>query len=199
MVEGGGLENRFPVRRNGGSNPSPSAIVAFLRGINVGGHKKVSMAALKSAFEALGFTNVRTVLASGNVIFEAPKKDPDPGRTIALGLEKALGFPVTVIIRTVRELRAIVRSDPFKDAPSGTNVQHYVIFLKGEGNVPSRVRLPAPPNGVRIVRIDPGEIFSIVDLSRGGRTPELMRYLDQNLGPAGTTRNWRTVVRLAGD
>ena len=83
MVEGGGLENRFPVIRNGGSNPSPSAIIAFLRGINVGGHKKVPMAALKKAFEAMGFRDVRTVLASGNVIFEAPGKDPRLDLTIS--------------------------------------------------------------------------------------------------------------------
>jgi hypothetical protein len=50
VVEGGGLENRFPVLLNGGSNPSPSAIVAFLRGVNVGGHKKIAMAALERAF-----------------------------------------------------------------------------------------------------------------------------------------------------
>ncbi len=198
MVEGGGLENRFPVLRNGGSNPSPSAIAVLLRGINNVGSRRVTMAALKSAFESMGFRNVRTILASGNVMAESPRRGPRVGRTIALGLEKALGFPVAVIIRTVRELKVIVGSEPFKAAPSGPNVQHYVTFLKGEANAPSRVQLPAPPKGVSIVRVDPGEVYSVVMLSRGGRTPDLMRYLDRTLGPAGTTRNWRTVVKLAG-
>ena len=198
MVEGGGLENRFPVLRNGGSNPSPSATIAFLRGINNVGSRTVTMAALKSAFEAMGFKNVRTVLASGNVLFEAPRRDPHLGRTVALGLEKALGFPVKVLLRSVTELRTIIASDPFKNAPSGPKVQQYVTFLKGEEAGPSKVRLPAPPKAVKIVRVDRGEIFSVVDLSRGGRTPDLMRYLDRNLGPAGTTRNLRTVIKLAG-
>ena len=198
MVEGGGLENRFPVLRNGGSNPSPSAIVVLLRGINNVGSRRVTMSALKSAFESMGFKNVRTVLASGNVIVEAPRRGPDLGRTITFGLEKALGFPVTILIRTVRELKSIVRSEPFKALPSGPNVQQYVTFLKGEGKTGIPVRLPAPPAGVRIIRVDPGEVYSAVMLSQGGRTPDLMRYLDRNLGPAGTTRNWRTVVKLTG-
>jgi len=170
----------------------------LLRGINNVGSRRVTMAALKSAFEALGFTNVRTVLASGNVVFESPRKDTDPGRTIAAGLEKALGFPVRVLLRSVREMRAIVRSDPFKALPSGPGVQQYVTFLDVKRSALSKGRLPAPPKGVKIVRVDPGEIFSIVDLSIGGGTPDLMRYLDRNIGPAGTTRNWRTVIKLAG-
>jgi uncharacterized protein (DUF1697 family) len=169
-----------------------------LRGINNVGSRRVTMSALKSAFESMGFKNVRTVLASGNVIADPPRRGFRVGRAIAIGLEKALGFPVAVFIRTARELKAIVGSEPFKAAPFGPDVQHYVTFLKGEGSAPSRVRLPAPPKGVSIVRVDPGEIFSVVMLSRGGRTPDLMRYLDRNLGPAGTTRNWRTVVKLAG-
>jgi uncharacterized protein (DUF1697 family) len=198
VVEGGGLENRFPVLRNGGSNPSPSAIVALLRGINNVGSRRVTMAALKSAFEAMGFGNVRTVMASGNVVFEAPRRDRPPGRTISQALEKALGFPVTVLIRTERELKAIVRSEPFNAVPSGPNDQLYVTFLNEKEDTCSRVRLQDPPKGVRIVKVDPGEVYSVVLLSRGGRTPDLMRYLARNLGPAGTTRNWRTVIKLAG-
>jgi uncharacterized protein (DUF1697 family) len=156
------------------------------------------MAALKSAFESMGFKNARTVLASGNVIVQAPRRGPDLGRTVTLGLEKALGFPVTILIRTVRELRSIVRSEPFKALPSGPEVQQYVTFLEGKGTERFGGRLPDPPIGVKIVRVDPGEIFSIVELSRGGGTPDLMRYLDRNIGPAGTTRNWRTVRRIAG-
>ena len=172
MVEGGGLENRFPVLRNGGSNPSPSATVVLLRGINNVGSKRVNMAALKSAFESMGFDKVRTVLASGNIIVESPRRGPRADRTIAHGLERTLGFPVAVIIRTFRELKAIIDSKPFKDAPSGSNVQHYVTFLKKEEGIPpSRVRLPPPPKGVSIVRVDPGEIYSIDNVSFNSAPP----------------------------
>jgi uncharacterized protein (DUF1697 family) len=198
VVEGGGLENRFPVLRNGGSNPSPSAIVALLRGVNNVGNRRVTMAALKSAFEAMGYINVRTVLASGNVVFEAPRRKPGLGRTISLKLEKALGFPLTVLIRSVRELRAIVRSEPYKAVPYGLDDQLYVTFLGGQGKARPGARLPAPPTGTLLARIDPGEVFSVVMLSRGGRTPDLMNYLDRAFGPNVTTRNWRTVLKLVG-
>ncbi len=198
MVEGGGLENRFPVLRNGGSNPSPSATVFLLRGINNVGSKRVAMAALKSAFEGMGYTEVRTVLASGNVLCESPRKSGPVGRTIARRLEQALGFPVAVVTRTGRELKAIVESEPFKAVPSGTSVQRYVTFLAEKKATHSPSGLPAPPPGVRIVRIDPGEIYSVVDLSRGGRTPDLMRFLERTVGRVGTTRNWRTVLKLVG-
>jgi uncharacterized protein (DUF1697 family) len=119
-------------------------------------------------------------------------------RTIASGLEKALGFPVVVIIRTIREMTAIVASGPFHGFPSGPGVQRYVTFLIGKGKASSLAELPAPPKGVRVVRVDAGEIYSLVDLSRGGRTPDLMRYLDRTVGRGGTTRNWRTILKIVG-
>jgi len=170
----------------------------LLRGINNVGSRRVTMAALKSAFERMGHANVRTVLASGNVIFEPPRGARALGRTIPQALEKALGFPVTVLIRTARDLEAIVRSEPFKAVSSAPSDQFYVTFLSEKGNPRSRVRLPEPPKGVRIVKADPGQVFSVVLLSQGGRTPDLMNYLDRAFGRTGTTRNWRTVVKLAG-
>jgi len=181
-----------------GSNPSPSAIVAFLRGINVGGYKKIAMAALKTAFEAMDFRNVRTVLASGNVIFDAPsREDPHLDLTISRGLEKAFGFPVKVILRTVRELWTIVASEPFKGAPSGPNVRLYVTFRAQKKSSLSGLRPPPSVKGFRIVRVTPGEIFSVVTLSPGVGTPDLMAFLEKAIGPEVTTRNWQTVIRLA--
>jgi len=157
------------------------------------------MAALKTAFESMDFRDVRTVLASGNVVFEAPGKDPHMDLTISLGLEKAFGFPVKVVLRTVRELRAIVASDPFKGVPSGPNVRLYVTFLAQTRPVDlSRLRLPSSAKGVRIVRVRPGEIFSVVTLSRNVGTPDLMAFLERAVGQEVTTRSWQTVIRIAG-
>ena len=180
------------------SNPSPSAIIAFLRGINVGGHRKIPMADLKKAFESMGFRNVRTVLASGNVVFEASRKDPHLDQTIFRGLEKAFGFPVKVVLRTVRELRTLVASDPFKDVPAAPNVKLYVTFLAIKKRAGSRRYLPAPSAGFCILRVAPGEIFSVVTLLPGVGTTEPMASLEKAVGHDVTTRNWQTVIRLAG-
>jgi uncharacterized protein (DUF1697 family) len=198
VVEGGGLENRFPVLRNGGSNPSPSATVALLRGVNNVGRRKITMAALKSAFESMGFENVRTVLASGNVVFDSPGRDPHVERTISRGLEDVLGYPVPVAIRTVRRLRALVGAAPFKGVAAGPGAMLYVTFLSAKRPSGTRPGPSSRAGGFRIVRVDPQEIYSVVRPSRGERTPDLMRYLDRTLGRDGTTRNWRTVLKLAG-
>ncbi|MGB8958142.1 MAG: DUF1697 domain-containing protein [Candidatus Aminicenantales bacterium] len=169
-----------------------------MRGINVGGHKKIAMAALKSAFESMGFRNVRTLLASGNVVFEAPGRDTRLDRTISRGVEKAFGFPVKAVLRTGRELQAMVDSDPFKGVPSGPDIKLYVTFLALRTPGRSRIRVPASVKGVRIVRVRPGEIFSAVTLSPGVGTPDLMAFLEQAIGSEVTTRNWQTVTKLAG-
>jgi uncharacterized protein (DUF1697 family) len=172
--------------------------VAFLRGINVGGHKKISMADLKKAFESLGFKNVRTVLASGNVVFEAPGKDRALADTIAARLENVFGFPVKVVLRSVGELQAIVNADPFKGAPSGPDIKLYVTFLS-ETKAGRPVRLPPRPSeGLKLVRVTPGEVFSAIRLSAEAGTPDLMAFLERAFGKEVTTRNWQTVLKLVG-
>ncbi len=198
MVEGGGLENRFPVLRNGGSNPSPSATYAFLKGVNIGGHKKVPMAALKKTFEGMGFKNVRTVLISGNVTFEAPGKKPPSGPALSRELEKAFGFPVAVILRSAGELEAMIAADPFRGIPVGPAIKPCVTFLQDRKPGRPSIRLPEPEKGIRIVRVTPGEVFSIVCYDEEGRTPALMSYVGRIFGTDGTTRTWGTVIKLAG-
>ncbi len=156
------------------------------------------MADLKKTFESMGFKNVKTILASGNVVFEAPGQDRRLDLTVGRGLEKAFGFPVKVVLRTVRELRTMVESDPFKGIPSGPDIKFYVTFLAQRTPDRSRLRVPSSAKDVRIVRVTRGEIFSAVTLSPGVGTPDLMAFLDKALGDASTTRNWNTIIRIAG-
>ncbi len=88
--------------------------VAFLRGINVGGHR-VSMADLREQFVALKFTDVDTFIASGNVIFDAPAAADAVGleQRIAAQLERALGYAVPTFLRTPDEVAAVCRQRPF--------------------------------------------------------------------------------------
>src|SRR5687768_13915070 len=88
-----------------------ATFIALIRGINVGGNKKLSMADLKSVCESLGYTNVRTLLNSGNVIFEAKKAK-------AADIEKALPIDVRVILRTPAELKKALDRNPLKGEPN---------------------------------------------------------------------------------
>jgi uncharacterized protein (DUF1697 family) len=84
---------------------------AFLRGVNLGRNRRVSSAELRAIFERIGFEEVSTFRTSGNVVFAASGK-PDRDR-IERELERALGYEVTVFLRTAKELRAIADRQPF--------------------------------------------------------------------------------------
>ena len=90
--------------------------VAFLRGINVGGHKKIKMADLRRGFGSWGFTDVKTLLASGNVAFSAEETQCDAlADSIETGIESTFGFEVGVIVRTIASIRDLVSANPFRD------------------------------------------------------------------------------------
>jgi uncharacterized protein (DUF1697 family) len=87
--------------------------VALLRGINVGGNRKVPMADLKVSFEQLGFTGVKTLINSGNVIFESDiNHDEKLTKMIEKQLEKDFGFAVATIVRSQDEIQKVVKAVP---------------------------------------------------------------------------------------
>ncbi len=104
--------------------------VALLRGINVGGKRPLSMAALREAFEDHGFTNVRTYIQSGNVLFETSKSASSLEASIESMLEKELGVPLIVVVRSERQLRAAVAKAPKGFGEEPTKYHSDAIFLK---------------------------------------------------------------------
>ncbi len=109
-------------------------LVALLRGINLGAKRRVPMADLRDLMEELGYTDVRTVLQSGNIVFTGT-------RTTARGkLEKALkdrfGFEIDVVLRTAGELQKIADHDPFADEADDPK-RYFVIFTEGKVSPPA--------------------------------------------------------------
>jgi len=86
--------------------------VALLRAINVGGHV-VKMDVLRKHFAKMGFANVETFIASGNVLFDATEPAAELEERIAFELERVLGYPVGTFVRTTAEIAAVVRHEPF--------------------------------------------------------------------------------------
>ncbi|MAP55438.1 MAG: hypothetical protein CL605_11100, partial [Altibacter sp.] len=80
--------------------------IAFLRGINVGGHKKILMADLRLLFESLGYTQVRTYIQSGNVLFSA-EREKGLAENISEAIQIKYGWEVPVIVKTAEALRTI--------------------------------------------------------------------------------------------
>jgi uncharacterized protein (DUF1697 family) len=84
--------------------------VALLRGINVGGRNAVAMADLRAAFEDAGHAGVRTYIQSGNVLFDAAGRVDEEG--VEAVLERRFGVPLVVVLRTARQLWAVVEGAP---------------------------------------------------------------------------------------
>jgi uncharacterized protein (DUF1697 family) len=168
--------------------------VAFLRGVNVGGHKPIRMAELAAAFAELGLRNVRTVLASGNVLFDAPTLSRKGlAARISAGLKRTLGFDATVVVRTLEEIGQLLDSDPFRGMKPPAGAQLYITFLAEDA--PAEVA-PTGRSNIRMARVSAGEVASVVVLSPGHGTTDLMSILDRQFGRKATTRNWNTLKRI---
>ena len=172
--------------------------VAFLRGINVGGHKVIKMSDLARLFESLGFQNVKTYIASGNVLFDTAEANPDAVITeIENGLHTALGYEVRVILRTIPEIEDLVRMDPFKDVALGEHVRLYVTFLAEEPRSTLKLPYKSSAGEFQILQRKGRDIFSAVSLSGMSRSVDGMTFVEKEFGSVSTTRNWNTVRKIA--
>jgi uncharacterized protein (DUF1697 family) len=106
-------------------------VVAFLRAINLGGTRTVRMGSLRQLFESLGFSDVETFIASGNIVFRTrTKRTKVLERKIEKNLREAFGFDVEVFVRTAAELAAIEDYDPFAEAKVNALTVRNIVFLK---------------------------------------------------------------------
>ena len=161
-----------------------ASVVALLRGVNVGGNRKLSMAELRATLAAAGYGDVRTHLQSGNVILDSARRPA----TLERELGKLLG--VQVVVRTHAELVDVVARDPFgKLASNGS--RYFVTFLSG------------PVTDVPGLESGDGELFVVSGreiyawLPEGVHSSKRAQLLtERRLGVVPTTRNWNTVTKL---
>lgn len=130
--------------------------IVLLRGINVGGNRKIEMKKLKSFFELLGFSGVATYINSGNVIFESNKK-PQQNK-IEKSLEKEFGFTIQMLIKTEKEMQKIAAAIP-NDWQNDTVQKTDVAFLFKEVDYEKIIdELPVKKDFIKIQYI-PGALF----------------------------------------
>jgi uncharacterized protein (DUF1697 family) len=173
-----------------------SVHVASLRGVGPA-NPATRNDRLRAAFTALGFTAVRTVISSGNVVFEA-HGDPDADELearIEQGLPEHLGISIVTIVRSRERLRALVDSDPFAGVPDVPGTVLNVTFVKR----PPAVDLAYPhrPDGkpYTLLGLQDGAICSVVP-SAGPGTGDLMTWLERRFGKQITTRTYRSARRI---
>lgn len=169
-------------------------VAALLRGINIGSGKRISMPSLREIVESLGHRDVETYLQSGNVVFTPAKgARRDLGPKFEAAIADATGHEVPVLVRTGRELAAIVSANPY---PVGDPTRVVVAFL-GKAVPPSKLGLDdlesyAPDELTQVRR----ELF--ISVPNGQGRSKLMQALTTRRQPTVVTvRNWRTVIALA--
>lgn len=164
---------------------------AFLRGIMPTNCK---MPELKRAFEAAGFGDVKTLLSSGNVLFDArAQSESTLERKAEAAMQKVLGQNFLTIIRSVDDLRALLASDPYRAARLPPDAKRVVTFLrKPPVNVPD---LPNERDGARVLRLEGTHLFSAYVASDKG--PVFMVLIEKAVGKEQTTRTWQTVEKMA--
>jgi uncharacterized protein (DUF1697 family) len=168
---------------------------AFLRGISSGMNPSQKMENLRAIFEELGFKNVSTVIASGNVIFESSSSSKETlEKKIEAALKKGTGIETSTIVWTEDELELLVKLNPFKGVKVTPKVRPHVTFTKDRSKK-IKLSLPKPGKGYQFFGIHDGVICYSVDLS-GATTPDIMRLLEKQLGKGITTRTWGTVEKI---
>jgi uncharacterized protein (DUF1697 family) len=169
--------------------------VALLRGINVGGRNRVAMADLRAAVETGGYAAVRTHIQSGNVLFDTDAPRSGLENEIEALLERRLGLPIAVVVRSHRQLRNVVERAP--DGFGATPDLHHsdVIFLKQPLTPERALRVVELRDGVDAVWPGPGALYfgrlserrTQSRMSAIVGTPEYRRM---------TIRNWSTTTKL---
>lgn len=170
--------------------------IALMRGLNVGGSNRLAMRDLRAVFERAGGLNVSTYIQSGNVLFQATSADyaKNLAMSVSKTVEKEFRIQSPVIVRTAKQMKLVARIKPFGESESANAATH-VAFLE------------VKPSAQTVAAIDsrraPGDSIAVLGrevylhLPRGvARTRFSSAYLDKLFG-IHTTRNWRTVGKLA--
>ena len=163
--------------------------IGLLRGVNVGGHNKVSMSALRELHESLGHTDVATYIQSGNVVFTATK--PVTPASLERAINDEFGIDVTVVLRSRADMKRIVTANPFADKDLKTV---HVGFMASKP-APAAVRaLDADQFAPEAFAIKGADLY--LHLPNGMGRTKLPAHLDRKLKIPTTIRNWNTVCKL---
>jgi uncharacterized protein (DUF1697 family) len=173
--------------------------VAFLRGINLG-KRQVKMAELRTCLEEAGFVAVKTVVASGNVRFEADSKPAAIKDRLEELIESQFGFKVGVVLRSGADMATMLEGHPFDRLdPKADFTRHVLMF---DQPLPDGISLEDRPGHTEILRIDPREIYIAGYRQPNGRytegVEEVLKPLYAKLGKGvlDTMRNWNTMEKM---
>jgi uncharacterized protein (DUF1697 family) len=168
----------------------------MLRGVNVGGHHKIKMEALRALYESLGLRDPQTYVQSGNVVFKTPQRDlARLAKKIEAGIEQSFGFHSAVIVRTTSDLRSVIARNPFATRSDIDPSKLLVTFLSDHPDAEARKNVLKIKTDPDELRIDGREVY-IYFPNGMGRSKLPWPQIDKTLKTSGTGRNWNSVTKL---
>jgi len=172
--------------------------VSMLRAVNVGGTSVIKMDALRAVYEGMGLMDVRTLLASGNVVFRSGLKDrAQLVKRIMQEIERRFGLQVEVVVRTLAELESLVERGPVL-SPRADTAKLLVMFLAGVPDAAAQAALVKWHKDSKLpemLELRGPEIY-LYYTNGVGRSKLTNAVIENKLGVAGTSRNWNTLAKL---
>lgn len=168
--------------------------IALLRGINVGGKNRIPMSELRDALAASGFEDVRTLLASGNVVLSSRKGADALARACEAVIEDRFGLEIAVVTRTRAQLAAIVRRDPFGDVATDPR-RYQVTFLDSKLSASVADKLASLALAGEQLVVHGREVYTWHP-DGVGRSKLAGALAARSLGVTATARNWATLGKL---
>jgi uncharacterized protein (DUF1697 family) len=154
------------------------------------------MAELSKQMALLGFSNVRTLLNSGNLLFDVPNTSSEAlEQHLGESLRTQFGFPIPVLVRTSEEFLDLLQLKPFEHIKMHKNLRLYVSFLKQQPVSKPVLPLSSADSSYTILAVEQKAVFSVLDLT-ASKTVTAMADLEHKFGKEITTRNWNTVLRI---
>lgn len=173
-----------------------TVIISMLRGVNVGGHNKIKMDALRALYESLKLRDAQTYVQSGNVIFRTDERDiARLAKRIEDGIEKKFGIRPDVILRTTAEMRDVVERNPFAKRRGIEPGKLLVSFLASDPEEESREKVRQMKCDPEEMRIAGREIY-IYFPNGAGRSKLNWAGLGKMLKTPATGRNWNSVTKM---
>lgn len=169
--------------------------VALLRGINVGGHRKMPMADLRKLHEKMGHTNVKSYLQSGNLMFDCLDTERAIlAETLEQAYEARFGFNTQVIVRKALDIVQVAQKCPIELAPDREAKFLHLVFLSNQPTAKAIAILMQYDGPEELMVL--GDVLYIYYTNGAGRAKLSLSLIEKRLNVMGTARNWNTVTKL---
>ncbi len=173
-----------------------TTFIALLRGINVSGQKKIKMADLRACLQQHGFSEVRTYIQSGNILFTAEDADPaELAAQIHAAIEQQFGFDVPVQVLSAARVRQVVDANPFPDTPAEEYNRLLVCFLAQQPTQERAAAVAGYQDARDAFHLD-GQAIYIYAPEGYGTSKLTNNFFEAKLKVQATTRNWKTLLKL---